>query len=505
MAYDKDLNYQQLINEAVAKGDMSAAAKYEAARNEKIADMNKSGTNTGGWTQTNNYTSTTPASSMPAGFTGSSNAVGVNTQNQAAIREQMNANSMAWHTADEATKRQLEQANKELGAQLGGTVSFDPTTGYWSGQAQQLMQPTFSYDMDSKPSYESEYKAQIDAMLNEILNREDFSYNAEKDPLFQQYQQMYQREGNRAMNDTLAEVASGAGGMNSYAITAAQQANDYYNAQMTDKIPELYQLAYDMYLQGIDNKVRDLGLLTSMDDTQYGRYRDTMSDWYNDRDFAYNQYRDQMGDYWTEKDFETESGRYDKEWDYMEKQDAYERAMDMIAMGVTPGADLMAQAGLSASEVTAAIANQQKTSTGGGGGGDGNKNANPTKKTWDDVAEWARTHGEDAVESYIGEHYKALGYSNKSQALAAWQNQVIAAGGIKSLLGIDGGFEDAWMNTYYNELVNSRNEPFTSEAEALTVATSVMANGATVADAQLLLKKMGVDITKERLSKLIGD
>jgi hypothetical protein len=428
LAYDKDLNYQQLINEAVAKGDMSAAAKYEAARNEKIADMNKSGTNTGGWTQTNNYTSTTPASSMPAGFTGSSNAVGVNTQNQAAIREQMNANSMAWHTADEPTKRLLEEANKDLGAQLGGTVSFDRNTGYWSGQAQQLMQPTFSYDMDSKPSYESEYKAQIDAMLNEILNREDFSYNAEKDPLFQQYQQMYQREGNRAMNDTLAEVASGAGGMNSYAITAAQQANDYYNAQMTDKIPELYQLAYDMYLQGIDNKVRDLGLLTSMDDTQYGRYRDTMSDWYNDRDFAYNQYRDQMGDYWTEKDFETESGRYDKEWDYMEKQDAYERAMDMIAMGVTPGADLMAQAGLSASEVTAAIANQQKTSTGSSSSSGGGNKAQPTSGKWDAVVDWVNRYGEEAAEDYIKENYKKLGYTSQSAALSGWKNYQLENG-----------------------------------------------------------------------------
>ena len=492
MAYDKDLNYQQLINEAVAKGDMSAAAKYEAARNEKIADMNKSGTNTGGWTQTNNYTSTTPTTSMPAGFTGSSNAVGVNTQNQAAIREQMNANSMAWHTADEATKKQLEAANKELGAQLGGTVSFDPNTGYWSGQAQQLMQPTFSYDMDSKPSYESEYKAQIDAMLNEILNREDFSYNAENDPLFQQYQQMYQREGNRARNDTLAEVASGAGGMNSYAITAAQQANDYYNAQMTDKIPELYQLAYDMYLQGIDNKVRDLGLLTSMDDTQYGRYRDTMSDWYNDRDFAYNQYRDQMGDYWTEKDFETESGRYDKEWDYMEKQDAYERAMDMIAMGVTPNADLMAQAGLSASEVTAAIANQQaKQANKNSGGGGGGKDADPTKKTWDDVAEWARTHGEDAVESYIGEHYKALGYSNKSQALAAWQNQVIAAGGIEAMLkepiSVD-SFEDE-----YESLMNKGANELTDE-EVLSFLRSLSAAGATDDILQEYARRLGYEL-----------
>ena len=472
MAYDKDKDYSLLIKAAEEAGDFSAAAKYEQQRNEKIVDM---GLN---YAQTNKYqTTTTPTSTAPACYTGSANNVGVNTQNQQAIREQMNANSMAWHTADEATKKQLEEANKELGAQLGGTVSFDPTTGYWSGQAQQLMQPTFSYDMDSKPSYESEYKAQIDAMLNEILNREDFSYNAENDPLFQQYQQRYQREGNRAMNDTLAEVASGAGGMNSYAITAAQQANDYYNAQMTDKIPELYQLAYDMYLQGIDNKVRDLGLLQGMDDTQYGRYRDTMSDWYNDRDFAYNQYRDQMGDYWTEKDFETESSRYDKEWDYMEKQDAYERAMDMIAMGVTPGADLMAQAGLSAAEAAAAIAAQQATAkkSSSGGSKTGGNNGG-TGKSWDDVLNWAREHGTVAVENYIKEHYKALGYSSQSAALAGWQNKLVEMGGIEEALKepitVD-SFEDE-----YEQLMNRGANEITDD-EVLAFLRSLRAAGAT--------------------------
>ena len=38
--YDKNVDYQALINEAVAKGDMVAAANYERQRNAKIADMN---------------------------------------------------------------------------------------------------------------------------------------------------------------------------------------------------------------------------------------------------------------------------------------------------------------------------------------------------------------------------------------------------------------------------------------------------------------------------------
>ena len=52
MAYDPNVNYQQLINET---SDPAQKAQYEAQRNEKIADMNKNGTNTGNYQQTNNY------------------------------------------------------------------------------------------------------------------------------------------------------------------------------------------------------------------------------------------------------------------------------------------------------------------------------------------------------------------------------------------------------------------------------------------------------------------
>ena len=83
------------------------------------------------------------------------------------------------------------------------------------------------------------------------------------------------------------------------------QANNYYNSQLTDKIPELYQLAYNMYLNDKESKVQDLGLLQQMDNTQYNRYRDTMNDWYKDKDFAYGMYYDalQQGNWQTQQDY----------------------------------------------------------------------------------------------------------------------------------------------------------------------------------------------------------
>ena len=200
-----------------------------------------------------------------------------------------------------------------------------------------------NYDA-TKPTYTDQYDPQIQAQLNRILNRDDFSYDAESDPMYQQYKNTMQREGDRAMQDTLAEVAASAGGMNSYAIFAAQQANNYYNAQLGDKIPELYQAAYDMWLDKYEQDVQNMGLLNQLSDRDYARYRDTVNDWRGDRDFAYGAYRDDVADgQWnTMFDYNAYTGdryfnygvsndnwektKYEEETEYKKQQDAEEKA-----------------------------------------------------------------------------------------------------------------------------------------------------------------------------------
>ena len=425
-SYDKDTDYQALIDQAVASGDMASAALYEQQRNTKINDLNAAGTNSYGATATNNYSQY--LNTAPDNYVGSATGVGVHTTDQAAIRDQMNQNSMQWWGADDATKAQLEAANQKLAAQLGSGVTFDSTTGTWSGTADEyeILRPSFNYDdylaTNAKPTYESQYSDRIDQLLDQILNRDAFSYDPETDQLYQSYKQQYNREGNRSMQDTLASMASSAGGMNSWAATAAQQANDYYATQLTDKIPELYQLAYDMYLNDIDLQIQDLGLLQQMDDTQYNRYRDTMDDWYNDRDFAYGQYRDEMGDYQFDTSLEYEQGRdavederYNKEWEYNVGRDeledsrytselAYSQAMDFLSQGVMPDDELLAAAGISSTMAAAYIARLFPTATatasagGGGGGGDGvDRIGDPI-----DLATWEDDGNALTMNEYLG-------------------------------------------------------------------------------------------------------
>ena len=227
---------------------------------------------------------------------------------------------------------------------------------------------------NAQPTYTSKYDPQIEALLKQILTRDDFSYNAKTDPLYKQYEAMYNREGDRAVRNTMAEAAANAGGMNSFAVTAAQQQANYYASQLNDKIPELYQLAYQMYLQDKESDVQDLGLLQNMDATQYNRYRDTMEDWKSDRNFAYGIYQDAVNqgewqtefdntNYWKDKNFVNDNYWADKEYtDKQEQQNqekALERLVNIIELGGTPDADLIASSGLSEYEVNLMMAAAQ--------------------------------------------------------------------------------------------------------------------------------------------------
>lgn len=206
--------------------------------------------------------------------------------------------------------------------------------------------------------YDNSYDPQIWSIINDILNRDDFSYDYQSDPLYQQYQQQYQREGDRAMNDTLAAVASGAGGMNSYAVTAAHQANNYYMSQLGDKIPELYQLAYDMWLDEKESQIENLGILQSMDARDYARYRDMVGDYREDRNFAYGVYRDDVGDDQWNQTTERNNYESDRDFEYKKEQDAdrkeetkreeaRDQVWELIDRGMPVSDQLLAEAGYS--------------------------------------------------------------------------------------------------------------------------------------------------------------
>lgn len=162
----------------------------------------------------------------------------------------------------------------------------------------------FSYE--AAPTYTSRYQNQIDDLTRQILNREAFSYDPEKDPTYQQYKESYTRSGERAMQDTLGQVSARTGGLaSSYAGSAAQQTYDNYMGALADKIPELKQLAYSMYQDEGNTQRANLEMLVALEQGDYAKYADLLAQYNTDRSFDYGVHRDNIGD-----------ERYNNEWDY---------------------------------------------------------------------------------------------------------------------------------------------------------------------------------------------
>jgi hypothetical protein len=147
------------------------------------------------------------------------------------------------------------------------------------------------------PEYNSQYSSQIDSLLNSILNREEFSYDYTTDPTYHAYADKYKRLGDRAREDTLGDVAGLTGGLpSSWAVTAASQAQNDYNQQLSDVIPTLYDAAYNRYVNEYNMDANDLGLVLDVDNTYYDRYRDTVDDTKWQTEFDYTKDRDKVAD-----------------------------------------------------------------------------------------------------------------------------------------------------------------------------------------------------------------
>ena len=119
-------------------------------------------------------------------------------------------------------------------------------------------------------TYRRRYLENAVNLAEELSYQKPFSYDPNEDPVYQAYRNKYLTEGNRASRDSLASYASLTGGYtNSAAATAAAQAELYYNQQLTDKIPELAELAYQRYSDQYRNNLSLLDSMIDIYDTSY--------------------------------------------------------------------------------------------------------------------------------------------------------------------------------------------------------------------------------------------
>ncbi len=171
--------------------------------------------------------------------------------------------------------------------QQGGAVSY---LGLYSPVVQNARRYLQSA-MGKKPqAYQSRYADQIASLYDQIMNRPAFSYDANRDLLYQKYRDAYIRDGQRAMQDTMGAAAALTGGYgNSWANTAGYQAYGEYLKALNDKLPELEKNArerYDAEGKALTDKAN---LALNLDNREYGWYRDAMNDWQFDAKLALEQ------------------------------------------------------------------------------------------------------------------------------------------------------------------------------------------------------------------------
>lgn len=155
--------------------------------------------------------------------------------------------------------------------------------GYISTKTPTVKAPTYS----APSAYSSKYGTQLDSALDKVVN---WSYDPTKDASYQSLAKLYTQRGEQSARNTMGDAASLNGGYGtSYAVSAAQQARNDYNAEFAEKAIDLEDKAYN-------RASTSLSALRDADDTNYSRYRDTVSD----KQWDYEQ---KNSNYWNKLDF----------------------------------------------------------------------------------------------------------------------------------------------------------------------------------------------------------
>lgn len=111
---------------------------------------------------------------------------------------------------------------------------------------------------DFKYDKENDYTG----LLDRIVNQKKFEYDYETDPLFSAFKKQYNREGDRAVANAIAQTAAATGGRpSSWADTVAQQQANYYASLLADKIPELRAQRLGEYNNEFDNLLKSFSSL----------------------------------------------------------------------------------------------------------------------------------------------------------------------------------------------------------------------------------------------------
>lgn len=133
------------------------------------------------------------------------------------------------------------------------------------------------------------YTSQVEAMMDKIMNREDFEYDVDSDQLFQQALASAMNSGKTAMQDTIGQASALTGGYGStYATSAGNQAYNAFIEDAYNNLPEYYQMALQAYQMEGEEMYNQLGMFVDADNREYQRTYDAWSANFANAESMYN-------------------------------------------------------------------------------------------------------------------------------------------------------------------------------------------------------------------------
>lgn len=245
----------------------------------------------------------------------------VTIDNVRGVKPQYNIDGVTY--ADEATINQLTQdAYTRNGTPLVATRDYATSRGYsdivdWDGTNPTIggVATPATYITDDGVSYipqseadrliddyktkneidgnrkvvedtEQKYDPATEAAVAKILERDEFSYNKDTDPVYQAYADEYKRNAEEAMRRILNDNNTSVAGASGAVLSEAMAAQNAELQKLNDKVPELYEDAYNRYLNEDSLKRDDLDMIQGLADTYYKRHYTANRDQINDSNAA---------------------------------------------------------------------------------------------------------------------------------------------------------------------------------------------------------------------------
>ena len=158
-------------------------------------------------------------------------------------------------TEEERKKMELQkqQQNQTLQTPAANTQQQQPANTMAmqpSQQSQTVAQAQNYLQSQINKTAQTPYTQQVQALYQQMQNRPRFEYNMNADQAWQDYKNLYAQMGQKAMEDTVAQINQSTGGYgNSYAGAVGQQQYQGYLGNMLEAMPQFSQQAYDRYTQ----------------------------------------------------------------------------------------------------------------------------------------------------------------------------------------------------------------------------------------------------------------